>query len=110
MSYICNVKRKQQVKPKPKATMEKKRKPRLNCGMGCMMPYRYVNVKIQSIKEIGKKDEFGYSTYDVAYTFAKKDYYYDKYGDEVFHQTTRSCGKPYRVGKVYVWPMSIDID
>jgi hypothetical protein len=54
--------------------MEKKRKPRLNYGMGCMMPYRYVNVKIVSVNQIGDADKYGYATYDVAYTYAKEDY------------------------------------
>jgi hypothetical protein len=88
----------------------KKRKPRLNYGMGCMMPYRYVNVKIVSVEKIGDADKYGYAKYDVAYVYAKEDYYHDVYGDEVFHQETSSHGKPYRVGKKYVWPMCIDID
>ena len=90
--------------------MAKKRKPRLNYGMGCMMPYRYVNIKIKSVKRISGKDYMGCYTYDVAYTFAKCDYYHDKYGDEVFHQETSCSEKPYKVGKVYIWPMSIDLD
>ena len=82
----------------------KKRKPRLNYGMGCMMPYRYVTIKIVSVEKIGV------DTYDVAYAYAKEDYYHDVYGDKVFHQETRCSSKPYRVGKKYVWPMCIDID
>ena len=82
----------------------KKRKPRLNYGMGCMMPYRYVTIKIVSVEKIGA------DTYDVGYAYAKEDYYHDVYGDEVFHQETRCSSKPYRVGKKYVWPMCIDLD
>ena len=36
--------------------------------------------------------------------------YYEKYCNEVF---TEECGcstKPYRVGKIYTFPLSIDID
>ena len=90
--------------------MGKKRKPRLNCGMGCIMPYRYVNIKIKSVKRISGKDDNGWHTYDVAYTFAKCDYYHDKYGDEVFHKETKCSVKPYKVGKVYLIPMCIDLD
>ena len=36
--------------------MMKKRKPRLNTCNGCMMPYRYVRVKVKSVKEISEKD------------------------------------------------------
>lgn len=84
--------------------MEKKRKPRLNYGMGCITPYRYVMITIKSVKKIGDK------TYDVGYTFAKSDYYHDKYGDEVFHKEVSSSVRPYKVGMTYQEPMCIDID
>ena len=89
---------------------DKKRKPRLNTNSGSIMPYRYVLIKIKSVKKIGNADKFGFCTYDVAYTFAKSDYYHDKYGDEVFHTKVSSSAKPYMVGFTYEIPMTIDID
>ena len=88
----------------------KKRKPRLNYGMGCMMPYRYVRVKVKSVKEISEKDKFGYSTFEVVYTFAKSDYYHDVYGDKEFVSKVSAKGAPYKVNATYLWQMSIDID
>ena len=90
--------------------MMKKRKPRLNTCNGCMMPYRYVCVKVKSVKEISEKDEFGYSTFEVVYTFAKSDYYHDVYGDKEFINKVSAKGAPYKVDATYLWQMSIDID
>ena len=75
-----------------------------------MMPYRYVYVKVKSVKEISEKDEFGYSTFEVIYTFAKSDYYHDVYGDKEFVNKVSAKGAPYKVGATYLWQMSIDID
>lgn len=88
----------------------KKRKPRLNTCEGCIMPYRYVRVNVTSVKQIGDADEFGYCTYEVLYTYAEEDYYHDVYGDKVFTNKVSSHGKPYEVGRKYLWAMSIDID
>lgn len=90
--------------------MEKKRKPRLNTNTSSIMPYRYVLIKIKSVKKVGKKDEFGYSTFEVIYTFAKDSYYYDMYGDKEFNTKVVSMNQPYYVGKNYLTPMTIDID
>jgi hypothetical protein len=90
--------------------MMKKRKPRLNTCDGCMIPYRYVKVNVKSVKEISEKDNFGYSTFEVIYTFAKDSYYHDVYGDKEFVNKVSSNGKPYKVGAIYLWQMSIDID
>ena len=74
------------------------------------MPYRYVLIKIKSVEKIGKEDEFGYSTFKVSYTFSKASYYYDVYGEEFFIKQVRSVDCPYKVGKTYLEPMTIDID
>ena len=88
--------------------MEKKRKPRLNTNMSSIMPYRYVLIKIKSVKKVGEKDEFGYSTFEVIYTFDKKSYYYDEYGDKEFNTKVVCMNRPYKVGKTYLEPMTID--
>lgn len=80
----------------------KKRKPRLNKHwMG--LPYRYVRVKIKSVEKIGE------DKYKTTYTIAKDDYYYEKYCNEEFTEECRCSAKPYRVGKIYTFPLSIDI-
>ena len=86
----------------------KTRKPRLNTCEGCMTPYRYVMVKITSVNEIGK--ERNLTIYEVLYTYAEDDYYHDVYGDKVFTNKVYASSMPYKVGNVYRWPMSIDID
>ena len=90
--------------------MNKKRKPRLNSCMGCIMPYRYVMIKIKSVTKVGEKDEFGFSTFEVVYTFAKASYYYDVYGEKEFNTKVVSMNQLYYVGRNYLLPMSIDID
>ena len=84
--------------------MAKVRKPRLNypCWMG--LPYRYVRVKIKSVEKIGE------DTYKTTYTIAKGEYYYEKYCNEEFTEECRCSSRPYRVGKIYTFPLSIDID
>lgn len=91
---------------------KKKRKPRLNTNTSSIMPYRYVLIKVKSVKQISKPNEFNCCDYDVAYTFDKESYYYEKYGNEVFHKTVSMPFdmKYYKVGKVYLEPMTIDID
>ena len=88
----------------------KKRKPRLNTNTSSIMPYRYVLIKIKSVTKVGEKDEFGYSTFEVVYTFAKASYYYDVYGDKEFNTKVVSMKQPYYVGRNYLTPMTIDID
>jgi hypothetical protein len=83
----------------------KKRKPRLNeHWMG--LPYRYVRVKIKSVEKVEGEED----TYKTTYTIAKGDYYYEKYLNEEFTEVSRCSSKPYRVGKIYTFPLSIDID
>jgi hypothetical protein len=88
----------------------KKRKPRLNTNSSSIMPYRYVLIKIKSVAKVGEKDEFGYSTFEVVYTFAKTSYYYDVYGDKEFNTKVVSKKSPYYVDRNYLIPMTIDID
>ena len=89
--------------------MENKRKPRLNTNMGCMMPYRYVMIKVLSIKKVSNEDKFGFCQYEIGYCFDESDYYYDKYGDETFRLLIETRGKPYyKIGQTIRTPMVID--
>ena len=90
--------------------MEKKRKPRLNTNTSSIMPYRYVMIKIKSVTKVGEKDEFGFSTFEVVYTFAKVSYYYDVYCDNEFNTKVFSMKQPYYEDRNYLIPMTIDID
>lgn len=87
--------------------MKKKRKPRLNTNSSSIMPYRYVLIRIKSVKRVDK-DKFGLNTFEVIYTFDKKSYYYDVYGDKEFKGAVRCMKRPYKVGKTYLWSMTID--
>ena len=89
--------------------MGKKRKPRLNTNTSSIMPYRYVFIKIKSVKKVGKADEFGFNTFEVVYTFDKVSYYYDVYGEKEFNTKVSCKNAPYKVGKTYLEPMTIDI-
>ncbi len=88
------------------------RKPRLNTNSSCIMPFRYVLIKIKSVKRISERDKFGYCEYDVTYTIDKDSYYYEEYGNEVYHMkvvcTPKAKQSFYKVGKVIKEPMTID--
>ena len=83
---------------------KKKRKPRLNTNTSSIMPYRYVLIKIVACKTLEKEK------YEVTYTFHDIDYYHDVYGDSKFTLIVCSKTNPYKVGKTYRVPMTIDIE
>jgi len=89
----------------------KKRKPRLNSNTSSIMPYRYVNIKVQSVKKVDDGDGFT-CKYEMTYTIDENDYYYEKYGDELFRKEYSAfvTDAYYEVGKVYREPFTIDID